>query len=91
MSIAIEFPDGSKKEFDDGVLVLDVAKSISTSLGKKAVAGKFNGELVDLQRPLKQDGKLQILTAADVDRFKRYSCFLISCYFKRSLSKNALW
>ena len=67
MSIAIEFPDGSKKEFDDGVLVLDVAKSISTSLGKKAVAGKFNGELVDLQRPLKQDGKLQILTATDDD------------------------
>lgn len=65
MSISIEFPDGAKQSFDDGVSVYDIAKSISSSLSKKAVAGKFNGELVDLQRPLKQDGKLQILTNSD--------------------------
>ncbi|MFD1672739.1 threonine--tRNA ligase [Agrilactobacillus yilanensis] len=90
MSISIEFPDGSKKQFDDGVSVLEIAKSISTSLGKKAIAGKFNGELVDLHRALKQDGKLQILTANDDDALivlNDTAAFLLAATLKAAYPK----
>lgn len=63
--IKLTFPDDSVKEFDQGTTTLDVAKSISTSLGKKAVAGKLNDTLVDLKRPIKQDGKIEIISAED--------------------------
>ncbi|MFC6175867.1 threonine--tRNA ligase [Companilactobacillus huachuanensis] len=63
--IKLTFPDDSVKEFDEGTTTLDVAKSISTSLGKKAVAGKLNDTLVDLERPIKQDAKIEIVTAED--------------------------
>ena len=39
-SIKITFPDNSVKEFDAGVTTAEIAKSISISLAKKAVAGK---------------------------------------------------
>ncbi|GEO58153.1 threonine--tRNA ligase [Companilactobacillus bobalius] len=63
--IKLTFPDDSVKEFDEGTTTLDVAKSISTSLGKKAVAGKLNDTLVDLERPIKQDAKIEIISGED--------------------------
>lgn len=60
--IKITFPDGAVKAFAAGVTVEEVAKSISNSLAKKALAGKFNGELVDFTRPLEMDGVLEIVT-----------------------------
>ena len=60
--INIQFPDGNTKEFDKGTTIEDIAQSISPGLRKKAVAGKFNGQLVDLTRPLEQDGAIEIIT-----------------------------
>ncbi|MCG8938501.1 threonine--tRNA ligase [Staphylococcus epidermidis] len=60
--IDIQFPDGNTKEFDKGTTTEDIAQSISPGLRKKAVAGKFNGQLVDLTRPLEQDGAIEIIT-----------------------------
>ncbi|MGC7767134.1 threonine--tRNA ligase [Staphylococcus epidermidis] len=60
--INIQFPDGNTKEFDKGTTTEDIAQSISPGLRKKAVAGKFNGQLVDLKRPLEQDGAIEIIT-----------------------------
>lgn len=60
--INIQFPDGNTKEFDKGTTTVDIAQSISPGLRKKAVAGKFNGQLVDLTRPLEQDGAIEIIT-----------------------------
>ncbi|MCG1318615.1 threonine--tRNA ligase [Staphylococcus epidermidis] len=60
--INIQFPDGNTKEFDKGTTTEDIAQSISPGLRKKAVAGKFNGQLVDLTRPLEQDGTIEIIT-----------------------------
>ena len=60
--INIQFPDGKTKEFDKGTTTEDIAQSISPGLRKKAVAGKFNGQLVDLTRPLEQDGAIEIIT-----------------------------
>lgn len=58
----ITFPDGAVKEFDKGVSTADIAASISPGLKKKALAGKINGELVDLATPIEEDGKIEIVT-----------------------------
>ncbi|MCD1017236.1 threonine--tRNA ligase, partial [Staphylococcus aureus] len=53
---------GNKKAFDKGTTTEDIAQSISPGLRKKAVAGKFNGQLVDLTKPLETDGSIEIVT-----------------------------
>ncbi|HDI7338026.1 TPA: threonine--tRNA ligase [Staphylococcus aureus] len=60
--INIQFPDGNKKAFDKGTTTEDIAQSISPGLRKKAVAGKFNGQIVDLTKPLETDGSIEIVT-----------------------------
>ncbi|MFI9032182.1 threonine--tRNA ligase [Staphylococcus pasteuri] len=60
--INIQFPDGNSKAFDKGTTTEDIAQSISPGLRKKAVAGKFNGQMVDLTRPLETDGEIEIVT-----------------------------
>ncbi len=60
--INVTFPDGSVKEFASGVTVQKIADSISISLGKKAVAGKFNQQKVDVRQELTTDGSIEIIT-----------------------------
>ncbi|EHY92806.1 MULTISPECIES: threonine--tRNA ligase [Staphylococcus] len=60
--IKIKFPDGNTKEFDKGTTTEDIAQSISPGLRKKAVAGKLNGQLIDLTRPIESDGDIEIVT-----------------------------
>ncbi|OFQ10450.1 threonine--tRNA ligase [Staphylococcus sp. HMSC072E01] len=60
--INIKFPDGNSKSFDKGTTTEGIAQSISPGLRKKAVAGKFNNQLVDLTRPLEEDGAIEIVT-----------------------------
>ena len=64
-TVNLEFPDGNVKEFDAGVTPLEIAQDISISLGKKAVAGKLNGEVLDLSAPITTDGKIEIITKDD--------------------------
>nr|WP_241750058.1 threonine--tRNA ligase [Priestia megaterium] len=56
------FPDGAVKEYSKGSSTEDIAASISPGLKKKALAGKVNGELLDLRTPIEQDGSLEIIT-----------------------------
>ncbi|WP_404468666.1 threonine--tRNA ligase [Sutcliffiella horikoshii] len=57
----ITFPDGAVKEFERGTTTEDIAASISPGLKKKAIAGKLNGELIDLRSPIKIDGEISII------------------------------
>ncbi len=57
--------DGSSLEFENGVSVLEVAKTISEGLARAACAGKVNGEVVDLRTVLNEDCELEILTFRD--------------------------
>lgn len=61
----IEFPDGRVQSFEPGVTGSDIAKSISSSLEKKAVAIALNDELKDLNVPLTTGGKFRIITKDD--------------------------
>ncbi|NLR02686.1 threonine--tRNA ligase [Streptococcus mutans] len=60
--IKITFPDGAVREFEAGVTTFEIAESISKSLAKKALAGKFNGRLIDTTRAITQDGSIEIVT-----------------------------
>jgi len=60
--IKVTFPDGAVKEFEQGISVKEVAENISKSLAKKALAGKVNGELVDLEHALTEDASIEIVT-----------------------------
>ncbi|TDM43025.1 threonine--tRNA ligase [Macrococcoides canis] len=60
--INVKFPDGNVKSFEAGVTTEDIASSISPGLKKKALAGKFNGQMVDLSTALETDGDIEIIT-----------------------------
>jgi threonyl-tRNA synthetase len=60
--LKISFPDGNVKEFPKGTTTEDIAGSISPGLRKKAIAGKFNGQMYDLRRPILEDGSIAIVT-----------------------------
>ncbi|MEG0353443.1 MAG: TGS domain-containing protein, partial [Cellulosilyticaceae bacterium] len=59
--------DGTKKEYEQGITVLDVAKDLSEGLARNACAGVVNGQRVDLRTPLNEDVSLEILTFNDVE------------------------
>ena len=63
----ITLPDGSKREYDHAVTVMDVASSIGSGLAKATLAGKVNGNLVDASALIDQDVTLQLITAKDED------------------------
>ncbi|MEK4442737.1 MULTISPECIES: threonine--tRNA ligase [Niallia] len=65
--IKITFPDGAVKEFPEGTTTEDIAGSISPGLRKKALAGKINGSLYDLKRPILEDASFEIITPDSPD------------------------
>ncbi|PWG01033.1 threonine--tRNA ligase [Levilactobacillus bambusae] len=65
--LSVTFPDGSVKSFDQGVTSEDIAKSISISLAKKAVAAKVDGVLVDILEPITHDATVEIVTKDSKD------------------------
>ena len=58
----ITLKDGSKKEYDHAMTVLEIAQDISEGLARAACAGELNGEVADLRTPVEQDCQLNILT-----------------------------
>ncbi|MFA7489056.1 MAG: TGS domain-containing protein, partial [Lysobacteraceae bacterium] len=74
--IAITLPDGSRREFDHPVSVMDVAASIGPGLAKATVAGKVDGRLVDACDLIESDARLQIITPRDAEGVEiiRHSC-----------------
>ncbi|NME84208.1 threonine--tRNA ligase [Clostridium sp. SM-530-WT-3G] len=60
--IKITLKDGSVKEFEAGISVLDIAKSISEGLARNAYCGILNGEVCDLRTIVNEDAELSICT-----------------------------
>ncbi|MDS9996605.1 threonine--tRNA ligase [Bacillus atrophaeus] len=60
--VKITFPDGAVKEFAKGTTTEDIAASISPGLKKKSLAGKLNGQEIDLRTPINEDGTVEIIT-----------------------------
>ena len=60
--IKITLKDGSVKEFENSLSVLDIAKSISEGLARNAYCGILNGKVVDLRTVVTADAELSICT-----------------------------
>ncbi|HBG06035.1 MAG: threonine--tRNA ligase [Geobacteraceae bacterium GWC2_58_44] len=60
--IKVTLPDGSERSLQEGATIFDLAASIGTGLAKAAIAGKIDGNLVDLSAPLVDGAKVEIVT-----------------------------
>jgi threonyl-tRNA synthetase len=89
--IKMTFPDGAVKEYPKGSSTEDIAASISPGLKKKALAGKVNGELLDLRTPIEQDGSLEIITqdAPEALEIMRHSTAHLMAQAIKRLYKDA--
>ena len=63
--IKITFPDGSVREYEEGITALEIAKSISRRLAEEVLAAKVNNEIWDLTRPITEDATLKLLKWED--------------------------
>ena len=88
--IKVTFPDGAIKEFAAGITTKEIAESISKSLAKKALAGKVNGELVDLDFGIEVDAALEIITPDHEDALTllRHSTAHLMAHAMRHLYPN---
>lgn len=84
--VAVTLPDGSTLEKRAGSTVADVAREIGPGLAADAVAGKLDGELVDLATPIEDDVSLEIVTD-DSDDYRRVLCHTAAHVFAQALQR----
>jgi threonyl-tRNA synthetase len=65
MNVKISLPDGSVREYPQGVKGSEIASSISEGLARVSLAIEVNGEVWDLSRPIQSDASIKILTWND--------------------------
>ncbi|MDD3477993.1 MAG: threonine--tRNA ligase [Candidatus Izemoplasmatales bacterium] len=87
----ITFQDGSSREFEQGLSILEIADKISVSLRKKAIAGILNEKEVDLSTVVVDDATLRILTEEDPESIEilRHSAAHLMAQAVKSLYPQA--
>ncbi len=72
----ITLPDGSKREFDQPVSIMQIAEDIGPGLARNTLAGRINGERVDACDLVTEDANIEIITPKDDDGLEiiRHSC-----------------
>ena len=88
--INITFPDGAVREFESGVTTFEIAQSISNSLAKKALAGKFNGKLIDTTRAITEDGSIEIVTPDHEDALQSCVTQRLTCLPKQLVASSQI-
>ena len=63
--VKITFPDGSVREYEQGVTGLQIAESISPALARNVVSCGVNGETVELNRPINEDAQVELYKFED--------------------------
>ncbi len=63
--IKIKFPDGSVKEFKEGVKAINIAESIGERLAKASLAAEVDDKIVDMSTEIRKDAKIRFLTFND--------------------------
>jgi threonyl-tRNA synthetase len=63
--VTLTFPDGARREFQNGISGLDIAKGISPSLAKRTIAMALDGEVMDLTDPINRDAKIEFISRED--------------------------
>ena len=88
--LKITLKDGSTIDVEEGKLIIEVAKSISSSLAKNSVVAKLDGNLVDLKTPITKDCSLELVTLEDPEAFPvlNHSCAHLLAQAMKRLYKN---
>lgn len=63
--VKITFPDGTVREYEQGVTGLQIAESISPALARNVVSCGVNGETVELNRPINEDANVELYKFED--------------------------
>lgn len=89
--ITLQFPDGSKREFDAPVTVSQVLKDLGSTLRKSAIAAKINGVLVDLSHTINENAELTVITDQDKEGLEvlRHSTAHLLAYAVKTLFPDA--
>jgi len=86
--VALTFPDGARREYQDGISGLDIAKGISPSLAKRTVAMALDGDVRDLSEEIRSDSKIEFLTREDP---RALELVLHDCAHVLAEAVQALW
>ncbi|TXR52091.1 threonine--tRNA ligase [Reinekea thalattae] len=72
----ITLPDGSKRQFEESVSIMQIAEDIGPGLARNTLAGRINGERVDACDLVTEDANVEIITPKDEDGLEiiRHSC-----------------
>lgn len=89
--IVVTLPDGSNKTLQDGATIYDLAKSIGAGLARVSIAGKVNGEAVDLTASLKDGDRVEIITEKSPEALEiiRHSTSHLMAQAVKALFPNA--
>ncbi len=92
LPITVTLPDGSQKQFDGPVSVLEIAESIGPGLAKAALAGVIDGQTVDLATTVDSNANISILTARQPEGMEvlRHSCTHLMAQAIKRLYGNAM-
>ena len=87
----VRLPDGSERQYDHPVTVLEVAASIGAGLARAALAGKVNDKLVDVSHRIEHDSELTIITDKDDEGLEiiRHSCAHLLAHAVKELFPEA--
>ncbi len=91
--ISVQFPDGQVQSYSKGITIQEIAASISSSLAKRAIVGKVDGQLVDMAQPLVKGGPLSILTLEDeeaLDVLRHSTAHILAQALKRCFNEVKL-
>ena len=90
--IKLTFPDGSIKEFQEGIKAIDVAKSISEGLAKKAIVVLLDDVAFDLSKEIKESAQVKFLTSSDdVFKYLNHSCAHLLAEAVKELYPHAMF
>ena len=89
----IKFPDGSIKQFEDKITPAGIASSISSSLAKKCVIAKVNGELHDMATPILEDASIELLNidSPELTDVLNHSCAHLLAHAIKKLYPDAMF
>ena len=87
----IRLPDGSKRQFESDVTVVEVAQNIGAGLARAALAGLVNNQLVDLSFVIREDSDLAIITDKNPEGLEviRHSTAHLLAYAVKELFPDA--
>ena len=81
--VALTFPDGARRDYQDGISGFDIAKGISPSLAKRTVAMALDGDVRDLSEEIRSDGKIEFLTREDPGPWSLSGTIAPMCWRRR--------